>query len=53
MDIPIPILIGLNKDKAFIFEKKLDSEHENCLFVLLDDKIQILNSHLLQTIHKT
>jgi hypothetical protein len=39
MDIPTPILVGLNKEKSFVFEKKLDIVHENCLFVLLDDKV--------------
>ncbi|EGR32985.1 hypothetical protein IMG5_064390, partial [Ichthyophthirius multifiliis] len=53
LDIPIPVLVGLNKDKSFVFEKKLDLVHENCLFVLLDEKVEILNNHLVKNIYKS
>lgn len=48
MDIPVPILVGLNKDKSYVYENKLYSKHENCMYVLLDDEnpIELINIEL-------
>ncbi|KAL4449911.1 hypothetical protein ABPG74_015030 [Tetrahymena malaccensis] len=50
MDIPVPILVGLNKDKTYVYQNKLAEKHENCLFVLLDENIEVLNFQLVQHI---
>ena len=55
MDIPVPILIGINKDRSFIYENNLDSAHDNCMFVLLDDEypIEITNVELLERVKES
>ncbi|KAL4499118.1 hypothetical protein ABPG72_017020 [Tetrahymena utriculariae] len=53
MDIPVPILVGLNKDKAYVYQNKLAEKHENCLFVLLDENIEVLNSDLVSHIQNS
>ncbi|EAS00793.2 DENN (AEX-3) domain protein (macronuclear) [Tetrahymena thermophila SB210] len=50
MDIPVPILVGLNKDKTYVYQNNLAQKHENCLFVLLDENIELLNSDLVSHI---
>lgn len=34
--IPVPILLGLNKDTAYVENLKLTTSYESCMFILLD-----------------
>ena len=47
---PFPILVGLNKEKAFVKENNLNEIHTNCVFIMLDGEIEILNENLIADI---
>lgn len=53
MDIPVPILVGLNIDKNYVHQNKLSKRHENCIFVLLDENIEVLNFELISHIQES
>lgn len=44
LDSPFPTLVGLNADREFVLETaQLPETHPNCVFVLLDGGVEILN----------
>jgi len=45
LDSPFPILVGLNKDKQFVLDNKLNENHPNCVFVMLDENIVEINNY--------
>lgn len=51
LDSPVPILIGINKGKEYILEKKLNESHKECIFINIDE-VEIFNDfHLDEEVH--